>query len=308
MNNPIVFSTSTYRYLCDKLVQVSQWQKGHIKTKLFPDGESYHQIQTPIRNKDIILIGGTIDDINTLELYDLAHGIVQLGARSLCIIIPYFGYATMERATQPGEIVKARNRAILLSSIPNCSEANSIYLLDVHSEGIPFYFTPSLRCTHMYAKELIIQSAKEIAGSQFVLGSTDSGRAKWVESLASDMGVDSAFVYKKRLDSIHSKITGVNADVQHKTVVIYDDMIRTGGSLINAALAYHNAGASRVVAITTHGLFSNNALDKINNQGIIEQIICTDSHAHSTQIQHPLLTIKSIDSILYHYLSAHYES
>lgn len=81
---------------------------GEIIRKTFPDGEHYMQLLTDLEDKEVVLIGGTINDHDTLELYDIANGIIQLGARSLKMVIPYFGYATMERAVKVGEVVKAK--------------------------------------------------------------------------------------------------------------------------------------------------------------------------------------------------------
>nr|MBA3538359.1 ribose-phosphate pyrophosphokinase [Deltaproteobacteria bacterium] len=107
---------------------------------------------------------------------------------------------------------------------------------------------------------------------------TDAGRAKWVESLANDLGVGAAFVYKRRLEGDSTEVTGVSAQVAGKRVVIYDDMIRTGGSLINAAKAYRDAGAIAIDAIATHGLFPGDSLATIQATGLFGKIVVTDSH------------------------------
>jgi ribose-phosphate pyrophosphokinase len=103
--------------------------------------------------------------------------------------------------------------------------------------------------------------------------------------LARDLGVEPAFVYKKR-DSDTGKlaITGVNADVRGREVVIYDDMIRTGSSLIQAAKAYLGAGATKCHAIASHLILPPGALDKLRDSGLFEHILGTDSHPGSQQL------------------------
>jgi len=301
-NHKLIFATQDYQYLQNEIIENGLFLKGTLITKQFPDGEIYHQIETHVLQQSVVLIGGTIDDKNTLELYDLAHGIIQAGAKSLSIIIPYFGYATMERAAKAGEIVKAKNRALLFSSLPACAEPNTVFLLDLHSDGIPYYFGSDVRCKHVYAKKIVMDIAQEIGGNQFVLAATDAGRAKWVESLANEMNVQSAFVYKHRMSGDETQITGVNADVKDKIVIIYDDMIRTGGSLMQAAQAYAAAGATSIFAITTHGLFTNNALQKIKDQGIIKQVYSTNSHPNSIKLNDEIVQIKSIAGLLKNHL------
>lgn len=293
------FSTNAYNYLLDEMEKIQAISRGRVQNQIFPDGEFYMQILTAVEDKDVVLIGGTISDADTLELYDLANGIIQLGAKSLKIIIPYFGYATMERAVKTGEVVKAKNRALLLSSIPHGSVSNAIYLVDLHSEGIPYYFEKEVRCHHLYCKSIIVDACHELCGNDFILASTDAGRAKWVESLANDMKVKSAFVYKHRTAGDETSITGVNADVAGKNVIIYDDMIRTGGSLMQAAKAYRDAGAKTIYAITTHGLFSNHALGKIEAQGIIQQVVCMNTHPNCYEGKNDFLKIKSFIPIIF---------
>ncbi|MEZ5047003.1 MAG: ribose-phosphate diphosphokinase [Chitinophagaceae bacterium] len=299
MKKYIIFSTTSYSYLMEELLAISSFEKGQIERHFFPDGELYLQILNDVENKDVILIGGTIDDMNTLELYDLAMGIVQLGARSLQIIIPYFGYSTMERAVKKGEIVKAKNRATLLSAIPMCTENNVLYLMDLHSEGIPHYFDHHVRTHHIYCKDIFINEIKNNTLVNVVLAATDAGRAKWVESLAFEMNIGSAFVYKHRLQGDETVITGVNANVQNKTVYIYDDMIRTGGSLIKAAQAYHDAGAKEIIAMTTHGLFNNGALEKIEKSGLFTKVITTNTHPNVLNLKNQFIQIKSVAGIIF---------
>ncbi len=299
MDKKLIFSTEKYTYLTNDLLHSGLFEKGTIYSKKFPDGETYHRIETDVLNRKVVLIGGTIDDQNTIELYDMAQGIIHAGAYTLEIVIPYFGYSTMEREVLPGEIVKAKNRALMFSSLPPCAEVNKVYLMDLHSEGLPYYFDRDIRCKHLYCKQIIMQASKELGGDDFVLASTDAGRAKWVESLANEMHVKSAFVYKQRLSGSETAITGVNADVRGRNVIIYDDMIRTGGSLTQSAFAYQQAGAKHLYAITTHGLFTNHALTKIQEQGIIQKVICTNSHPDAIIQNNPFLEVKSVASIIF---------
>jgi ribose-phosphate pyrophosphokinase len=251
-----------------------------------------------VEYKEAVLIGGTISDAETLELYDLACGLVEYGVRKLNIIIPFYGYATMERSVKVGEIVTAKTRARLLSSVPQAYFGNRVICIDLHAEGISHYFEGGIRTMHIYAKPLIIKAAKELAGDDFILASTDAGRAKWVESLANDMRVSAAFVYKKRTGGTETHITGVNADVRGKHVVIYDDMIRTGGSLIQAAQAYKDAGADRIFVIATHGLFSNNAVSKLQQSGLIERIVVTDTHPNALQFAGEFVHLISVAGLI----------
>ncbi|MFD2201357.1 ribose-phosphate diphosphokinase [Shivajiella indica] len=290
----VIFSIPDYRYLQEEVLQLGNFEKGEIEVKLFPDGERYQRILTPVTGRDVVLIGGTISDSDTLEIFDLAYALIKYGAKSIRIFFPYFGYSTMERAVKPGEVVTAKSRAVMFSSLPRTSLGNHFIFFDLHSEGIPHYFEGQVLINHVYCKPIIIQAAKELAEDGFVMACTDAGRAKWVESLANEMGVNAAFVFKRRVSGEKTEVTSISADVEGKDVVIYDDMVRTGGSLINAAKAYKAAGAKKIFTITTHGLFSNDALTRIQNSGVIEKVVTTNSHPNSYSIKSDILRVESI--------------
>lgn len=294
----LLFSTTRYHYLAERLLAAGNFDAGKVEVKSFPDGERYQRILTDVNGCDAVLVGGTISDSDTLELYDLAISLQKYGAAELVLVIPYFGYSTMERAVKSGEVVTAKVRATLLSSIPRTGKGNKVVLMDLHAEGIPHYFEAGIRPVHLYCKPLIIEAAHRIAGNDFILASTDAGRAKWVESLANDMKVGAAFVYKRRTSGSETEITGINADVKGKTVIIYDDMIRTGGSLISAAKSYKAAGAGEIHVITTHGLFTGDAIACIKQSGVIQSLTCTDTHPNALEVKDSFLTVISTASLL----------
>lgn len=327
----LIFSTTKYQYILDNILEhqnisnngvlssndLKIIKEGSIIRKIFPDGESYHKLEK-VAGKQIILIGGTISDTETLELYDMACHIVKNGAKSLTIIIPYFGYSTMERAVESGEIVKAKTRARLISSIPSTSHVKILFM-DLHSEGIPHYLEGGIQPVHMYVKTLIIEMCRKISikdekqdwktNTDFILASTDAGRAKWVESLSNEMGVDCAIITKRRQSGTDTSIVGINANVKGKKVVIYDDMIRTGGSLINAGQAYKNAGASSVFAVATHGVLPGESIFKLKTSGVFDKIFVTNTHPQTNFYGNtPFPSLKDfievfdISPILYKYL------
>ncbi len=282
----VYYCTQSYEYMSAAINAHGRFSKGKIERNRFPDGERGYRIDTPdVRGNDVMIVGGTVNDSDILEIFNLACACVKYGAHRLYLMIPYYGYATMERAVHDGEIVMAKTMALLLSSIPQAPLGNHAMLLDLHSEGIPHYFESGLTAQHVYAKPIVGKLILDAAKSrEFVLGSTDAGRAKWVESLAHDLNVQPAFCYKKRLSGSETKITGVNANVSGKFVVIYDDMIRTGGSVAEAAGTYMEAGATGIGVVTTHGLFVGECIRKFEKCGFIESVGCTNSHPNSLSV------------------------
>ncbi|HEX6095003.1 MAG TPA: ribose-phosphate diphosphokinase [Thermoanaerobaculia bacterium] len=293
----IVFAIEDYQELAAELGS----PLGTIDRDRFPDGEHYLRVVDEVNDRDVVLVGGTCDHDATLELYDLGCALVECGASTLTLIVPYFGYSTMERAVKRGEAVMAKNRARMLSSIPRAKLGNQIVLLDLHSEGIPHYFEGTIRPFHVYAKPVIVQLARDLAGDRFILGSTDAGRAKWVESLANDLGVPAAFVFKRRISGETTEVTAVSTSLSGETVVIYDDMIRTGSSLINAARAYREAGAGKLIAIATHAVFPEGALERIQGAGLFDAIGVTNSHRNARGLAG--VEVRSVAPLFVQYLT-----
>lgn len=286
MPEPLLFSISQYNYFEPKLLASGRFERGAIERKSFPDGERYLRLDADSWGRDVVLLGGTPTDLDWLEVYDLGSAISRTGARSLSIVMPYFGYATMERAVRRGEVVTAKTRARLISSIPTCEAGSRTFLFDLHTDGIEFYFGDGHVTHHLYGASIITAMIRERMGDRpYLLGATDAGRAKWVESLARQLGVDPAFVYKRRDATTGDvSVSGVNADVRGREVVVYDDMIRTGSSLIQAGEAYLAAGASKIHAVASHLVLPPGALERIEASGVFSSISGTDSHPGSQQL------------------------
>lgn len=302
MKRKLIFATGDYQYLVKRVFSSGFFDAGEVERNQFPDGERYQRVCSDVTDREVVIIGGTISDCATLELFDLACALSKFNASNLTLVIPYFGYSTMERTVKPGEVVTAKTRARLLSAIPIAKNGNHIVLMDLHSAGTQYYFEGAISSKHLYAKESNLEAIRTFGGDDFVLASTDTGRAKWVESLANDLGVSAAFIIKKRLSGAETRVLSVNADVLGKRVVIYDDMIRTGSSLVQAAKAYLESGATEVYAVATHGIFPGDALEKIESSGYLKQIAVTDTHPRAVELAGDFLKVISVGHIIGDYL------
>ena len=229
MNQPLLlFSTERYQELCEDIAGAGGCELGVVERRVFPDNERYRRIETTCARRDVVLVGGTVDDVDTLEVYDLACGLVHLGAHTLTLVLPWFGYQTMERASKRGEIVAAKNRARLFSSVPTAGSGNRAVLIDLHSEGLPHSFSGTIRPVHVPARSVVLQAIRDFGGEDFVLGATDAGRAKWVERLANDLLVDAAFVFKRRLSDTQTEVTALAAEDRRGSRRRNDGLLRNG--------------------------------------------------------------------------------
>ena len=285
MSRRLLFTIPSYDYLEPAFLAAGDFERGVIERKNFPDGERYLRILASLHGREVVLLGGTATDADWLDVFDVACGIARGGARSLWIVMPYFGYATMERAVKEGEVVVAKTRARLLSAIPSPEGGTHLFMFDLHTDGIEFYLDDRILSRHVYGAPIITAKiAERMAGTPFVLGACDAGRAKWVQSLARELRVEPAFVYKRRDSAGGTSVTGINADVKGREVVVYDDMIRTGSSLLQAGRAYLAAGATKVHAIASHLVLPGDAIEQIRAARVFTSIMGTDSHPGSQKL------------------------
>lgn len=295
-----ILSSQKYEYLKQNILkQADCFNDICIETETFSDGEHYWKIATPeqLRRKPAVYIAGTVNDESIFELYNIASTLVREQCSSLHIVIPYFGYSTMERAIKDGEAVTAKNIANLISSIPQAPLGNFVYMMDLHSLGTQYYFENTIHPIHLTSWNVIKEMLSPF-GKNIVLASTDMGRAKWIEKMGNELQLETAYIMKKRLSGSKTEVVALNAEVKDKDIVIFDDMIRSGTSLIHAAEAYKNAGANNIYVITVHGIFVSGALDKLKSCGVINKILCTNTHVNAQKMKDDFVKVYDISKVI----------
>lgn len=287
-----ILATKSYQYLSRNFLESAQ-QKGFcaselsLEEKKFPDGELCLKISDPekIRDESVAIFAGITNFESIFELYNLACEVVSLGCSKLHIVIPYLAYATQDQKNEIGEVATLKNIAQLLSSVPQSPQGNQIYLVDVHNPIVLNYFegksTASLISTKNLIKKIItkISEKNSIDEKLQVLASVDMGRAQLISEIADELSLSRIFIEKKRISPEETQIVSVSdQNIAEKLVIIYDDMIRTGSSLLNAAEYYRSAGAKKIIAIISHGIFANSAFEKIKQSKSIDKIFCFNTH------------------------------
>lgn len=285
MKNALIFSTSSSRYFAELIAEkLGAAKLGDIETLTFAGSEKYYRIgvdnKIDLMGKDVIFVGSTHTDEDLLEIIRVGSALAGYGAKRRIFVIPFLGYSTMERAVRPGEVVTAKVNARLLSSIPNSGLGNSFLMLDLHSAGIVHYFEGDCLRSELYAESVLADSIKSVGPKDFMFASADMGRPLWVQSFAKRFGTEVAFIKKSR-NFEKTKVLNVIGDVRDKNVFIYDDMCRSGGTLLNAAEAYLNQGAKSVSAVISHLAFNDASIIKKLEKSLLTRIIGTNSHPMS---------------------------
>ena len=234
-------------------------------TVRFPDGECYTRIDVDKLDDDVAIVQNTFPDGNLVEMFLLQDCVRKLGAKSVNLVIPYFGYARQDRVFKAGEPESAKIMCKLLDM-----NADRVITIDIHKEVILDNFT----CPH---KDL--KAAKPIAdyfagkGIDIVL-SPDIGAAGRAKEVGDYMGLPYDHLNKTRLSGTDVRIAPATADVKGKKVLIVDDMIATGGTIVAASAALKDAGAVAVFVACTHGVFVNNALERFTGSTVESVLSC----------------------------------
>ncbi|MEY4070954.1 MAG: hypothetical protein RL721_1568 [Candidatus Eisenbacteria bacterium] len=294
----LVFSTEPYAGMRDALCRTYGYEAGRIEWRRFPDGERHLRVLAPVRGRDVVLLGGTTQESQTTAMLDLACSLVDQGAGRLTIVLPFYGYGTMERATMEGEVVTARTRALLFSAVPRAPGGNRLVLLDPHDESLPFFFAASWRASVLPTDTLVEVVARRLGGTGLVLASPDAGRAARVQRVAERLGAATAFVHKRRLGPERTEVVGLVGEVRDRNVVLHDDLVRSGSTLLGAARALREAGAARVSAFVTHAVLPGETLGRIEDSRLLDALVVTDSHPRASDLAGAFLQVVPVAPVV----------
>ncbi|AHV95084.1 ribose-phosphate diphosphokinase [Paenibacillus sabinae] len=267
-----IFSGSSNPKLAANIAARLGVELGKIKLTRFKSGEIYVHYEESIRNSDVFLVQSLSHPINELfvELLVMIDAAKRASARTVNIIVPYYGYARQERKSAPREPISAKMVADVLTT----AGATRVLTLDLHAAAIQGFF--NIPVDHLTALDLISGYLKTKNLSDIVVVSPDAGRASMAEKLASRLDSPFAIMIKKRPAHNESVITHVIGDVEGRTPVIIEDLIDTGTTIVNVVEGLKERGAKNSIVCATHGLFSGPAIVRLEHPGI-DEVVVTDS-------------------------------
>jgi ribose-phosphate pyrophosphokinase len=267
-----IFSGSSNPVLAGKIAEHLNTPLGKIKLSRFKSGEVYVHYEESIRNCDVFLIQSLSHPINEhfVELLVMIDAAKRASARTINVVLPYYGYARQERKAAPREPISAKMVADVLTTVG----ASRIISIDLHAPAIQGFF--NIPVDHLTALDLISDYLKSKNISNPVVVSPDAGRASTAEKLANQLDSPFAIMIKKRPTHNESVITHVIGDVKGYTPIIIEDMIDTGTTIVNVVEGLKERGAEDVFVCATHPLFSGNALEKLDHPRI-KEVVVTDS-------------------------------
>jgi len=267
-----VFSGSSNEPLAQKIAGHLGMPLGRIKLSRFKSGEIYVHYEESIRNCDVFLIQSLSHPINDyfVELLIMIDAAKRASARTVNVVMPYYGYARQERKTAPREPISAKMVADVLTTVG----ASRVITIDLHAAAIQGFF--NIPVDHLTALDLICDHLTSLNLKNPVVVSPDAGRASTAEKLANLLHAPFAIMIKKRPQHNESVITHVIGEVEGCTPIIIEDMIDTGTTIVNVVESLRERGAHEAYVCATHPVFSNDALKKLDHP-YIREVVVTDS-------------------------------
>ncbi len=274
MNNLMIVSNWASEALARRVAEALGQPFSEMVCRRFADGEQYHAFPSDPGGRDLVIIGATHNDASHQELLDLIQGGRYNNARTVNVVIPYLGHSTMERAKpDSNEIPKGitRTRQIFRA------RPDFVAFVDLHSEAVLHAHGGEISTYHIWSDELAVAQIRESGLEDYVLVSPDYGFSKRVARLASLLGCPHTAADKDRYDTDKTIVGQVSSVVRGRTAVVCDDMIRTGGSIIQTANRCLEAGAREVHVMATHLVLAGEARARFTASPI-RTIIGSDSY------------------------------
>ena len=263
----------------------------------FSDGEIKVQIEDNVRGHDTFIIQSTCapSNKNLMELMFLADALKRSSASKITAIVPYYGYARQDRRVRSARVpISAKVVADMFHSVG----IDRVLTIDLHSETIQGFF--DMPADNVYATMLMVDDIKDTnERDEIVVVSPDVGgvvRSRALAKLLDD--TDLAIIDKRRPAPGKSQVMNIIGDVKNKTCIIVDDIIDSGGTIVNAVDALKKKGAKEVFVFITHAVLSGEAAMKIKNSKI-KKLIITDSIDNSSKIKNNnKIEVLSISSLM----------
>ncbi len=266
-----IFAGNSNRQLANEIAERIGIPVGIASVGKFSDGESAVNIGEVVRGSDVFIIQSTCEPVNDnlMELLVMIDALKRASAGRITAVMPYFGYARQDRKARARDPISAK----LVANLLTVAGADRILTMDLHAAQLQGFFDIPL--DHLLGGPLLAAYFKEKFEGQddLVVVSPDVGSVTRSRKLAERLDCPLAIIDKRRPKANVCEIMNIIGDVRNKKVVLIDDLIDTGGTIVNGVQALMEAGAKEVYASCTHAVLSGPAIERINNSDIKEMVV-----------------------------------
>ena len=269
-----IFALSSNRPLAQKIADQVGVELGKVSVTHFSDGEIKINIDESIRGDHVYIVQSTSYPVNDnlMELLIMIDALRRASAKTINVVLPYYGYARQDRKAQSREPITAK----LVANMITQAGADRVLTLDLHAAQIQGFF--DIPVDHLLGAPLLANYFLEnnFKDKDIVVVSPDHGGVTRARKLAEFLHAPIAIIDKRRPKANVAEVMNIIGDVKGKVAVLIDDMIDTAGTITLAAQAIKDAGALEVYACCTHPVLSGPALDRLN-ASVIKEVVVTDS-------------------------------
>ncbi|MFA5314539.1 MAG: ribose-phosphate pyrophosphokinase [Candidatus Omnitrophota bacterium] len=294
MNKLEIFSGNANKGLAEEIAKELGKKLGGMMVERFSEGEIRVKIDDNVRGKDVFVIQPTCPppNENLMELLIIIDALKRASAGRITAVVPYYGYARQDRKDQPRVPISAK----LVANLLTVAGASRILTMDLHAGQIQGFFDIPL--DHLFAVNVFVEYiTSKLKLENYVVVSPDVGGIKTARAYAKRLGVGLAIVDKRRISPEKAEAMNILGEVEGKNAILVDDLIATGGSLIEAANALRRAGVKKIYAAVVHGVLSGDAVKKIEGS-ILEQLIITNTIPTDERKASSKIKVLSVASLL----------
>lgn len=269
-----VFAGRNSKDLAHRVCDEIGIELGRARTNLFPDGEVFVKLDDDVRGRDCYVVISTCEPVNDnlMELLVFCDCLRRASAKRVTMVMPYYGYGRQDRKDEGRVPITAK----LVANLITAARADRVLAMDLHAAQIQGFF--DIPVDHLSATPVFFDYFMSIRAEMgdLCLVSPDVGNVKVAESMANLLDADLAIINKRRLTGDSVKVGNLIGDVANKTVLMFDDMISTGGTVVEAARLVMDEGAKDVVCAATHAVLAGPAMQKLA-ESPISKVVVTDT-------------------------------
>ena len=294
-SNLKIFSLNSNEPLATEIAKEVGVELGKSSVKHFSDGEIQISIEESIRGCDVFIVQSTSAPVNEnlMELLIMVDAVKRASARTVNVVMPYYGYARQDRKARSREPITAK----LVANLLETAGATRVVLLDLHAPQIQGFF--DILIDHLVGVPLLSDhfKSKGFEGNDLVIVSPDHGGVTRARKMAERLKAPIAIIDKRRPKPNVAEVMNIVGNVEGKTCILIDDIIDTAGTITIGAAALKESGAKEVYACCTHPVLSGPAIERIENS-VIKELVVTDSIQLSEEKKSPKIHQLSVAKLL----------
>lgn len=272
MPNLKLFSGTSHPHLAKEIAENLGIELSEMNISRFACGEIYAKPVESVRGMDVFIVQTASDNVNEdlMELFVMLDAFKRSFAGKIHVVMPHYAYSRQDRVATPREPISAK----LVANLISAAGADHVITMVLHADQEQGFF--DFPVDNLFTKKLFTEYFKSKNLEDVVVVSPDAGGAKNAKKFADKLGATLAIIHKSRAKANVSEVTHLVGDVEGKNCILYDDMVDTGGSVVNAAKALRDHGAKDIYLAATHAVFSDPAAERLAG-GDFKEVVVTNS-------------------------------